>query len=146
MLFGLVTPFWITLGMGIASPADLVLPQINGIWNVVAQTRLDLLLVSTVLIAVAGIVMAGMNLMTIMNYRMQTRVYNAFFVFVLLMAVVAICIDFSNVAVYLPLLGLMTAVQMAHAHTLSHVPFRYLLILLLIVGSVGFFTANIITL
>ena len=86
-----------------------------------------------------------MNLMTIMNYRMQTRVYNAFFVFVLVMTVITLCIDYSDVAVFLSLLNLMLGVQMAHAHTLhttNHL--RYLFIVLLIVGCCAFSAANIL--
>ncbi len=103
------------------------------------------MLVLAVVTALLGIVLAVMNLMTIMNYRMQTRVYNAFYVFVLVMAVIAICIDYSNVAVYLPLLGLMTAVQIAHFHTLRNTfQYRYILILLFIAGCVGLFAANVL--
>ena len=145
MLFGLVTPFWIVLGLGIVHPADFILPHINGIWTLTGQPWTNLVLVLAVVTALLGIVLAVMNLMTIMNYRMQTRVYNAFYVFVLVMAVIAICIDYSNVAVYLPLLGLMTAVQIAHFHTLRNTfQYRYILILLFIGGCVGLFAANVL--
>jgi hypothetical protein len=145
MLFGLVTPFWIVLGLGIVHPADFILPHINGIWTLTGQPWTNLVLVLAVVTALLGIVLAVMNLMTIMNYRMQTRVYNAFYVFVLVMAVIAICIDYSNVAVYLPLLGLMTAVQIAHFHTLRNTfQYRYILILLFIAGCVGLFAANVL--
>jgi len=94
--------------------------------------------------ALLGVVLAVMNLMTIMNYRMQTRVYNAFFVFVLVAMVIALCVDYSDVAVYLPLLNLMVGVQLAHAHTLRATrAHRYLLIVLFIVGCAAFFTANL---
>ena len=96
------------------------------------------------LTALAGILLAVMNLMTIMNYRMQTRVYNAFFVFMLAVVVIALCIDYSDVAVYLPLLNLMVAIQLAHAHTLrTTIPHRYVFLLLLIAGCMAFFAANL---
>ena len=146
MLFGLITPFWIVLGMGIASPADFTMPQIDGIWHVVAQPRAELELVLAGLLAVAGIVLAVMNLLIIMNYRMQTRVYNAFMVFTLVMVIIAICIDYGDMVVYLPLLGLMVAVQVAHAHTLrTTMHHRYLFILLLIAGCLGLCAANLLT-
>ena len=143
MLFGLFTPFWIVLGLGIASVADFTVPTINGIWNLTVQSLSSPLLVLAALTAVLGIVLAVMNLMTIINYRMQTRVYNAFFVFVLVMTVIALCIDLGDVSVFLPLLNLMVGVQVAHAHTLhptNHL--RYLFIVLLIVGCCAFFAAN----
>ena len=144
MLFGLVTPFWIVLGLGIAAPDSFTVPSIDGIWNLTGQPWTNLMLVLAVITAVLGIVLAVRNLLTIMNYRMQTRVYNAFFIFTLVMAVIALCIDYCDVQVYLPLLNLMTAVQIAHAHTLRTAPFRYVFLLLLVVGCFAFYAANLL--
>ena len=144
MLFGLVTPFWIVLGLGIAAPDNFTVPSIDGIWNLTGQPWTNLMLVLAVITVVLGIVLAVRNLLTIMNYRMQTRVYNAFFIFTLVMAVIALCIDYRDVQVYLPLLNLMTAVQIAHAHTLRTAPFRYVFLLLLILGCFAFYTANLL--
>lgn len=146
MLFGLLTPFWIVLGLGIASLADFVAPQILGIWNQTGDHAATLLLILTALTSLLGIVLAVVNLFTIMNYRVQTRVYNAFFVFVLISVLIAICIDYSHVAVYLPLLNLMVAVQIAHTHTLhTHNGYRYVWLLLLIVGCIAMAAANLFT-
>jgi hypothetical protein len=144
MLFGLVTPFWIVLGLGIAAPGNFTVPNIDGIWSLTGQPWTNLMLVLAVITVVLGIVLAVRNLLTIMNYRMQTRVYNAFFIFTLVMAVIALCIDYCDVQVYLPLLNLMTAVQIAHAHTLRTAPFRYVFLLLLIAGCFAFYTANLL--
>jgi len=144
MLFGLITPFWIVLGLGIASPADFVMPHINGIWNLTFTPQTNIVLFLAVGTAVLGVVLAVMNFLTIMNYRMQTRVYNAFFVFVLASAVIALCIDYSDVAVFLPLLNLMVGVQVAHAHTLRTSPYRYVFVVLLVLGCAAFFTAQLL--
>lgn len=138
MLFGLVTPFWIVLGLRLVAPADFVAPDIHGVWELQGMMPLSPVLILAALTAVLGIVLAVMNLMTIMNYRMQTRVYNAFFVFVLVAVVVALCLDCHAVAIYLPLLGLMTAVQLALAYTLRGTSFRYVFILLFIACCFGF--------
>lgn len=143
MLFGLVTPFWIVLGLDIVSPFDYTAPQFHGIWHQPGNTAATLLLVLTALTALLGILLAVVNLFTIMNYRVQTRVYNAFFVFVLVSVIVAICIDYANVAFYLPLLNLMVAVQIAHAHTLGKAPFRYVLILLLMAVCLTLYIINL---
>lgn len=144
MLIGLVTPFWIVLGLGIVTPNDFMAPHITGIWNLSGQPWTNLELMLAVVTALLGIALAVMNLMTIMNYRMQTRVYNAFFVFVLVIAIFILCLDYSNVAVYLPLLGLMTAIQIAHFHTLRTVFHnRYILLLVFIAGCIGFCAANL---
>ena len=145
MLFGLVTPFWIVLGLGIVSPSAFAMPSVNGIWNLSFTPQTNVVLTLAVLTAVTGIVLAVMNLMTIMNYRMQTRVYNAFFVFVLVMTVIALCIDYSDVAVFLPVLNLMVGVQVAHAHTLHTTNHhRYVFMVLLIVGCCAFCAASIL--
>ena len=138
MLFGLITPFWIVLGLGIVDPSCFRAPQLDGIWNVRWTLGEGLLLVVAGATAVLGLVLAVMNLMTLMNYRMQTRVYNAFFVFMLVVAVIAIVLDFGNTAVYLPLLNLMVAVQIAHTHTLrTTVRYRYVFMLLLACGCIA---------
>lgn len=145
MLFGLITPFWIVLGLGMASPADFVAPHAGGIWNVQWTLSEELLLTVAVVTAVLGLVLAVMNLMTLMNYRMQTRVYNAFFVFLLVMAIIAIVLDYRDTAVYLPLLNLMVAVQVAHTHTLrTTVRHRYVFMLLLILGCIGMGAAQML--
>lgn len=130
MMFGLVTPFWITLGLGLASPADFAMPHYEGFWQVPQAAWGSHLIMMVAATAILGMVLAGMNLYTIMNYRLQTRVYNIFFIIVLLLALVALCLDFKNLAVYLPLLNLTVAVQVAHVHTLRTAPYRYLFILL----------------
>lgn len=143
MFIGLVTPFWIVLGLGIAAPGDFTLPTFNGIWQLAKDPHMDILLLLAAITALLGIALAVMNLMTIMNYRMQTRVYNAFFVFTLVLTLIALCIDVSEVAVFLPLLNITVAVQIAHAHTLrATLHNRYILLLVFIAGCLGFCAAN----
>jgi len=145
MLFGLVTPFWIILGLGIVSPADFKPPMIHGIWQLVGGPHAGLTIVLAAIVAVMGIVLAVMNLLTIMNFRMQTRVYNAFMVFALVTTVIAMSIDYRDISFFLPLLGLMVAVQVANTHTLrTTVHYRYIFMLLLIAGALGFCAAQLI--
>lgn len=130
MLFGLVTPFWIALGLGITTPAQFALPHFEGLWLMTTAAWTSHLTILVATTAILGIVLAVMNLYTIMNYRLQTRVYNIFFIIVLVLALIALCLDFKHLAVYLPLLNLTVAVQVAHVHSLRAAPYRYLFILL----------------
>ena len=130
MLFGLVTPFWIALGLGITTPAQFALPHFEGLWLMTTAAWTSHLTILVATTAILGIVLAVMNLYTIMNYRLQTRVYNIFFIIVLVLALIALCFDFKHLAVYLPLLNLTVAVQVAHVHSLRAAPYRYLFILL----------------
>ena len=140
MLFGLVTPFWIVLGLGIASPTEATAPQ----WLFLEQLTLTPLIVLAAVTAVLGIILAAMNLHTILNYRLQPRVYNAFFIIVLALTVIAMVCDHHDLAMYLPLLNLVVAVQIAQVHTLRTFPYRYILLLLFIAGCVGFCAFNLL--
>ena len=141
MLFGLVTPFWIVLGLGIASPADATLP----LWSIKEPPQMSLLMALAAATAVLGIVLAVMNLFTILNYRMQTRVYNIFLIILLVMAVLAAGLDYRDMAVFLPLMNLMVAIQVAQGHTLGTAfHHRYVLILLFTVACLAFAVANLL--
>lgn len=141
MLFGLVTPFWIVLGLGIAAPSDAALPQ----WFMREPPQTNLTVALAVATAVLGIVLAVMNLFTILNYRMQTRVYNIFLMILLVMAIIAACLDYHDLAVFLPLLNLMVALQVAQAYTLrTAFHYRYVLILLFSVACLTAAAANLL--
>lgn len=141
MVFGLVTPFWIAMGLGLASPADFSAPHFRGIWTVSLVSRPLILAVATALL---GIVVAVMNLYTIINYRLQTRVYNLFFIIVMILAIIALCIDWNNLAIYLPFLNLPVAVQVSHVHTLRTTPYRYIFILLFTTACIVSCAVNMI--
>ena len=145
MLFGLVTPFWIVLGLGIVSLDDFNPPQAAGIWHLIGQPQINRLLLLALATATTGIILAVSNLFTIINYRMQTRVYNYFFVVLLVTTVIALCVNYRDVVVYLPLLNLTVAVQIAHAHTVKTTFHnRYVLLLLFIAACVGFGVTNLL--
>ena len=138
MAFGLVTPFWIVMGLGIAGPEDFTVPSVHGLWAITGEHHVGITLIVTAVTAILGIVLALMNLMAIMNYRMQTRVYNAFFVILFIVTVIALCIDYREATVFLPLLNLMVAVQVAHIHTLrTTLHNRYFFIAILAVSCLG---------
>lgn len=140
MLFGLVTPFWIVLGLGIASPADFTMPRLWGVWQLAGQGPLDTMAVVAAVIAAVGLVLAGMNIYSIMKYRRQTRVYNAFIIIVLLLSVCALAVDVGDISTFLPLLNLTVAVQVSlitHRH-------RYVFLLLFIAACLCACAASLI--
>ena len=141
MLFGLVTPFWIVLGLGIVSPSDVTLLS----WWPVELPRLTLPTIVIAATAVLGIILSAGNLLTILNYRMQTRVYNLVLVILLVTAVIATYLDYRDVTVFLPLLNLMVAIQVAQAFTLrTSFHHRYVLILLLTAACLALAAANLL--
>ena len=126
MLLGLATPFWIVIGLGIVNPVTDFKPlEINAIWESLDMSQIRLLITWTVVVGLLAILLTIINLMTILNYRLQFRVYNAFFIIVTLLSVLAICIDYRDMLVFLPLLNLCLAIQIAHSFTLSNQPRRH---------------------
>ena len=141
MLFGVVTPFWIVLGLGLASPTDAMPPQ----WSLMERPEINLQVAFAAVTAVVGIVLAVMNLLTIMNYRMQTRVYNIFLMIMLVIAILAASLDYHDLAVFLPLLNLMIAIQIAQAFALrTTFRHRYVLILLFTVACLATAAAHLL--
>jgi len=144
ILIGIFTPFWIVLGLGIV-PLDGYRPfELDAVWRSVSPTQLHITMVVAAATVTATIAVTGGNLVKIFNYRLQTRVYNAFFVLVGVLAVIALCIDYRNVAIYLPLLNVVLSVQIAHAFTLSTHPKRYIGIIALVVLCLGSFAAHLV--
>ncbi|MBQ9219308.1 MAG: hypothetical protein IJ160_14200 [Muribaculaceae bacterium] len=126
MLLGLATPFWIVIGLGIVNPATDFKPlAINAVWATLDLSQTRLLVGWAAVVAVLSLVLTVMNLSTILNYRLQFRVYNAFFIVVTLLSVLAMCIDYRDMLVFLPLLNLCLAIQLAHTFTLSTQPKRH---------------------
>ena len=133
-LIGLVTPFWIVLGLGLAAPADFKLPELNPFWNTLDLSQVRLLVAWVAFIVVLTIVLSVVNLFTIYSYRLQLRVYNAFFLMVTLFAVAALCIDHRNLTAYLPVVNLCLSVQIAHAFTISKFPKQHIFIIALVLA------------
>ena len=135
---------WIALGLGLVSLSDIALPHITAVWDNLELSQVRVLVASAAVTVVITITLTVMNLMRILNYRLQTRVYNTYFALVSLLAVVAMSIDYPNMSVYMPMLNLGLAVQVAHAFTLNTWPKRHYAYLVLVVLCLGTFFANLL--
>ena len=132
MLLGIVTPYWIVLGLGIASPAGAHAPGM--LWTLPAGPLIAL----SASIGVLALILAGFNLFTIMNYRMQPRIYNVCFFIMLLAVIIAMAVAWRDLQVFMPLLCLITAIQVAQFHTLRvKFEYRFVLMLLFIAACIG---------
>ena len=132
MLFGIVTPYWIVLGLGIVSPADALSPGM--LWETPSGTLLTLVAA----IAPIAVILASFNLFTVMNYRMQPRIYNVFFITMLLAVIIAMAIGLRDTQVFFPLLCLLAAIQVTQFHTLrTKFEYRFVLMLLFITACIG---------
>lgn len=133
-VLGLATPVWIVLGLGLANPVtDYHSFDIGAAWQSIRSGQIQLLVGWTAALTLVSIGLSVINLFTIMNFRLQFRVYNAFFMVVNLLVVIAMILDRKDISAFLPLLNMCIAVQTAHWLTLNSHPKRYLLVLILMV-------------
>lgn len=145
MVLGLVTPYWIALGMCLVDPHSFTVPQVSTIFTVIAAgTLAHAGVVTAAVTATATVVLTAINMFTIFNYRLQTRLYNAFFAVPALLAIMAMCVDYNNVSTYMPALNLCLAIQVAHTFTISTALRRYLLMVVLIAAAAASYVAQLL--
>jgi hypothetical protein len=144
VLIGLFTPFWIVMGLGLVSFSDFKLIEFNAVWDTIEVGQLRSMIVWTVAVIVATIVLSTINLFSIFNYRLQLRVYNAFFLLVTVLSIVGMCIDYRDMFNYVPMLNLCLAVQVAHAFTISTFPKRYILIFVIVLATLAAYVCNLL--
>ena len=119
-LFGLLTPPWIAVGLMLAHPVESFnVPDVASIWSGSDLAHLQLPIIIAALTALLTIVVTAVNLMTVLNYRLQTRMYNAFIVVMAVLTVLAMCFDFTHILSYLPILNVCLAIQIAHRATIG---------------------------
>ena len=134
---GLLTPPWILLGMGIVSPSNLSMPEMQNVWSVLSHNESWLLLTVVIVEALLLVALSILNLMQIYSYKMQIRAYNGFFSVLAIATLVMMAIDYGNILSYLPVLNCCIAVQVAHTFTTSSNPWRFVGIMLLVAACVA---------
>lgn len=142
-LIGLITPFWIALGTGLVSPSDFKPIEIHAVWNTLETAQAGVLIAWVVLLIIITIAVTVMNLFSIYTYRLQLRVYNAFFVMVIICTLVAMCIDYRDFSIFIPMLNYCLAIQIAHAFTISTFVKRHVFIFILMALALAFFVASL---
>lgn len=144
MMLGLITPVWIAMGFSLASPSEFQWPDVAGIWTLPELSRSGLIaVITTVVVAITSIVFTLINLHTILNYRLQLRVYNAFFVMLSALVIVAMCVDYRELMTYVPILNMCLSVQIAHFFTMSQSPQRFVIPVTLAALSLISFIAQV---
>lgn len=130
-LFGLLTPFWIAIGLGLVDPLSAMPPSAGQSLNVLTAGQLPAIFAGLVLVSVFTFVFIGINVMKIMSYRLQLRVYNAFYLVLAIFSLVMMGVDYNNFFVYLALLNYCFAIQVAQAYTIhSGLLRRYIFMIL----------------
>ena len=119
LLLGLVTPYWILFGLGLVDFTSFRLPQLTRLQSILDIPQAPVVIISIVGVAVLTVVLTVVNMFTIFNYRLQTRVYNAFFTTLATLSLIMMLIDIDNILMYLPILNMCLAIQVAHVFTIS---------------------------
>lgn len=117
-LIGLITPLWILYAFGYLSAGSIRWPEFYfTIYGGDFLAMLPLLLALVVTVVLGFSAMTG-TLMKMLSYNAKYRAFNGFLAIMLLATILFIIIDFINVSVYLPVLILLSAYQMAHYFSL----------------------------
>lgn len=122
MILGIITPWWILMGLGIISPGDI---NLSAVWNIfdtpVANDRLTLIFTA---LLTAGIMLTAYALswLKLMTYNASTRGCNGLLSTISFVTVIAMAIDFNNFATYLTLLNFCAAFMLGHAFVIRNSP------------------------
>lgn len=144
MLFGLVTPFWIVLGLGIIGLEDLHAPQLANVWEHLGVEQYRNLIILLSVTAFVTLVLLIANVLQIINYKMQVRAYNGFFLVLTILTMILMAVDFDNVMVYFPVLNLCLSIQIAHSFTIQKYLRRYIPYLLFVLSCLGVFVWRVL--
>lgn len=139
MFFGFVTPFWIALGTGIVTLDSFLSPVYSNVWSGIDNADMKYIVALVVTIVVLTIVLIGVNVLQIINYKMQVRAYNGFFLVLSVCTIIVMAIDYTNVLVYLPMLNVCLAIQIAHLFSTKKYLRRYIPYLLFVASCIGIF-------
>lgn len=143
LLLGLITPWWIVLGGGLATVADIHVPQFAdfiGSFNIVENFGL---LMSVVFSAVLLVVGWCLNFPKMIAYNAHMRAYNGTLSILALFTLLAVCIDFTNLAVYAPVLFMCSAFYLARMFAANEGPKSYIAILTIFMICILLYLWNI---
>lgn len=113
-VLGLITPWWIVLGSGLATPADIHLPSPDDFFASFRSEGGVHLLTVGILTAVLFVVSWLANVMKVLTLNANLRAFNGSLALVGIFSIVAMCVDFANAAAYLPTLMLATAYELGY--------------------------------
>lgn len=139
MILGLITPFWILLGFGIVTFSDFMPPHLANVWDHLDLTQSGMLISSAAITGLLTLILLVVNAFHILSYRTQIRAYNGFFTILSVFTILAMMIDYNNILIYLPMLNICLAIQMAHFFTINTYRRRYLIIFLFIIACTAIY-------
>lgn len=140
---GLITPWWIMLGLGLADLSDLHLPAITGFFTTFdAEGIVNLALVAgtTATLLITSWVANFMNVLTL---NANLRAFNGSISLLSVFTILAGCADFTNAPCYLPTLMLLTSYQLSYTFGKSNNPHRFIPVLAIMAIYSAFYIIRI---
>ena len=128
-IFGLVTPYWIALGLGMVSPDAFRMPEILTVFHSVkVGERLTFTLVTACTMGGIGLICALYNAVRLFNRNSRLRCMHSTFNLMGAMALLGLIFDFNNFPAYFGTIALWFAIEVAALFNLYNI--RYIQALL----------------
>lgn len=113
-LMGTVTPWWLLLGFGIISPADITFPRVESVFTLIGQDDTMLLVLTLGVTVFAMLLCFVLNILKTIAYNARARAINGSFTLLALVTVVTAAVDYRNIISYIPLLNFSAAMEITH--------------------------------
>ena len=114
MIIGLITPYWIILGMGWIDAEQI---DFTALKIPLQLPTLSSGLIPAVLTIVLGMFSGIFNLLNISRENIQTRAFNGFITILSIYTALLMCIDHTHIETYLPVLNIAVAIQCTYNFT-----------------------------
>ncbi len=145
IILGIVSPWIIMMGFGIATPSDLQMPVFLLEMPQWGHPRTLLFLATVAFTIVLSILALLQNLIKIISYNAQSRAMQSVITTITIVTAAAIVIDFRNIYAYLTILNCITAFQLTHMFVAIHnFAKSYLAVLILVIAYIGLFVMKMI--
>ena len=144
LILGLLAPYWVASGLGIVPLDAYSLPVPSNLFDrFPAKNELFVTIVNIGLTFIPAILIGLNNAVKLYAGNSRRRCICHTISIAGLLAAVCICIDFTNIAAYIPLLYLTAAVQYANMQSLWHLPRPQILVIVLAVMYIGLYSAGL---
>lgn len=111
---GIVTPWILYIGFGIIDPTQLQWPRFANIFSEIDIDDTLMLVVTVGLTAFLTLLGFILNVLKTIAYNARARAVNGAFTVVMLITLIALCIDYRNIISYIPILNYCAAMEVTH--------------------------------
>ena len=136
-MLGLISPWWIVFGLGLAHLSQISLPDpVNPLAALSAPDRLQMF-AAPALTLLIGLVCGVFNLMKVLNMNARMRALHGLLVLTSIVTGLMVLLDYTNLDFYLPLLNVCVAFQIGQFFRINTLQRGYVWVLLLLSLFIG---------